>query len=125
MTTHLDDHGITAAVAGLELEAAAAEHLRSCLSCRQQVTAMQDLIDGRRQDFEDESPDWERQRPMTRRDSLRIRAARWGGSSRLNFPFDLRVSATAAFGKYPRFLEGIENKLPAPAAPPPRPTNAK
>jgi predicted anti-sigma-YlaC factor YlaD len=62
MTKHLDDHQITAAVAGLELEVAAAEHLQSCLSCRQQVSAMRDLIDGQRQQLEDEAPNWDRQR---------------------------------------------------------------
>ena len=62
MSTHLDESQITAAVAGLELEPAATEHLGSCLSCRQQVTAMRDLIDGRRQELEAEGPDWDRQR---------------------------------------------------------------
>ena len=61
MNNHLDEHEITAAIAGLELETATAEHLGSCLSCRQRVSAMRDLIDVRRQDFEKETPDWERQ----------------------------------------------------------------
>jgi len=62
MTTHLDEHEITDSVAGLELEPAAAEHLGSCLSCRQQVSAMRDLIEARRQRLDGEAPDWERQR---------------------------------------------------------------
>jgi hypothetical protein len=62
MNNHLDEHEITAAVAGLELEATAAEHLGACLSCRQRVSAMRDLIDERRQELESDAPDWERQR---------------------------------------------------------------
>jgi hypothetical protein len=62
MKIHLDEHEITAAVAGLELEAAATEHLGSCLSCRQQVSAMRDLTDARRQDLEADAPNWDQQR---------------------------------------------------------------
>jgi anti-sigma factor RsiW len=62
MNKHLDEHEITAAIAGLELEAAAAEHLGACLSCRQRVSAMREMIDARRQDLEVDAPDWERQR---------------------------------------------------------------
>jgi hypothetical protein len=62
MKTHLEEHEITAAVAGLELEPEAAEHLGSCLSCRQQVSAMREAIDERRQHLEAEAPDWDRQR---------------------------------------------------------------
>ena len=62
MNKHLDEYEITAAVAGLELEAVAEEHLGSCLSCRQRVSAMRDLIATRRQDLEADAPDWERQR---------------------------------------------------------------
>ncbi len=62
MKSHLEEHEITAAVAGLELEAAAEEHLGSCVSCRRQVSAMRDAIDARREDLEAEAPDWERQR---------------------------------------------------------------
>ena len=61
MKTHLDEHEITAAVAGLELEPAAVEHLGSCLSCHQQVAALREAIEGRRQQLEDEAPDWDRQ----------------------------------------------------------------
>jgi predicted anti-sigma-YlaC factor YlaD len=62
MNRHLGEQEITTAVAGLELEAAAAEHLGSCVSCRQLVLAMREAIEGRKRDLEAESPDWERQR---------------------------------------------------------------
>ena len=82
MNTHLEESQITAAVAGLELEPSAAEHLGSCLSCRQQVAVMRDLIDGRRQELEDGAPDWQRQQqeimlrmpPAANRDASRRRA---------------------------------------------------
>jgi predicted anti-sigma-YlaC factor YlaD len=62
MKSHLEEHEITAAVAGLELEAAAEEHLGSCVSCRRQVSAMRDVIDARLEDLEAKAPDWEWQR---------------------------------------------------------------
>jgi hypothetical protein len=62
MKSHLEEHEITAAVAGLELEKAAEEHLGSCVSCRRQVSAMRNVIDARLEDLEAEAPDWERQR---------------------------------------------------------------
>ena len=61
MKTHLEEHEFTAAVAGFDLEPEAAEHLGSCLSCRQQVSSMQDAIEARRLEFEADQPDWERQ----------------------------------------------------------------
>jgi predicted anti-sigma-YlaC factor YlaD len=61
MKTHLEEHEINAAVAGLELETRAEEHLASCVSCRRQVSAMQELVDARRKELEAEAPDWERQ----------------------------------------------------------------
>ncbi len=61
MNKHLDEQQITSAIAGLELDAEAAEHLGSCLSCRQRVSAMRELIGARRQDLETDAPDWERQ----------------------------------------------------------------
>jgi hypothetical protein len=61
MKNHLEEHEISAAVAGLELDEAATEHLGSCLSCRQQVSAIRGLIDARRQGLEIDAPDWERQ----------------------------------------------------------------
>jgi len=62
MKNHLEEHEITAAVAGLELEAATEEHLGSCVSCRRQVSAMREVIDARLEGLEAEAPDWERQR---------------------------------------------------------------
>jgi len=62
MNTHLDERQITAVVAGLELDPGAQEHLASCLSCRQQVTAFNDLVDARAEQMAVEAPDWDRQR---------------------------------------------------------------
>jgi predicted anti-sigma-YlaC factor YlaD len=62
MKTHLEEHEITTAVAGLELEVAAEEHLGSCVSCRQQVSATRAVIDARLMDLVAEAPDWDRQR---------------------------------------------------------------
>lgn len=62
MNRHLEDHQITAAVAGLEVDPVAEEHLASCLSCRQRVAAMGELIADRRRELVAEAPDWERQR---------------------------------------------------------------
>ena len=62
MKSHLDEYQITVAVAGLELEAAAEEHLGSCVSCRRKVSETQDVIRARREDLKVEVPDWGRQR---------------------------------------------------------------
>jgi len=62
MNTHLDEQHISAAVAGLDLEPGAGEHLASCLSCRQRVAAFKDLIDARGAQMAAEMPDWDRQR---------------------------------------------------------------
>ena len=62
MSMHLEEHEITSAVAGLELEPAAWEHLAACLSCRQRVASMRELIEARRLRLEAGAPDWERQR---------------------------------------------------------------
>ena len=62
MSTHLKEHEITSAVAGLELEPAAEEHFSGCLSCRKRVASMRELIGAHRQRIEAEAPDWERQR---------------------------------------------------------------
>jgi len=62
MKIHLDEYEITTAVSGLALDPAAEEHLASCLSCRQQVSSMRELIDVRRQGLEAEVPDWDQQR---------------------------------------------------------------
>jgi anti-sigma factor RsiW len=62
MKTHLEENELTAAVAGLDLEATTEEHLGSCVSCRRQVSDMRELVEARRSGLEAEAPDWERQR---------------------------------------------------------------
>jgi len=62
MKTHLEEHEMSAAVAGLELETTAEEHLGSCMTCRQQVSATRAVIDVRLGELEAETPDWDRQR---------------------------------------------------------------
>jgi hypothetical protein len=62
MNNHLEEHEITTAMAGLELDEAASEHLQSCLNCRQRVAAMRDAIEGRKRQLEAEAPNWEQQR---------------------------------------------------------------
>lgn len=62
MNTHLNDHEIAAAVAGLDLEPAAVAHLEACGSCRREVEAMQALLDRRRLELLGEAPDREAQR---------------------------------------------------------------
>ena len=62
MTRHLNDHEMTQAVAGLELEPAAAEHLASCVSCRLEISKTLEVIEARRRSLEGEAPDWELQR---------------------------------------------------------------
>lgn len=59
MNRHLDDHEISAAVAGFELEPETAEHLASCLMCRRQVGAMAQLLAERRTELEAEAPNWQ------------------------------------------------------------------
>ena len=62
MKTHLEDHEFTAAVEGLDLAPGAAEHLASCISCRQQVDVLEGAIAERRGEMEVGAPDWDRQR---------------------------------------------------------------
>jgi hypothetical protein len=62
MNTHLTDEQIAAAVAGLELDEGAREHLAACLGCRAAVSDMQRLIETRRAGIVAEEPDWEAQR---------------------------------------------------------------
>jgi len=59
MTRHLDDHEIAAAVAELELTPECEDHLASCLDCRRQLTAMEQLIGQRRRQLAAGEPDWE------------------------------------------------------------------
>lgn len=62
MNRHLDEQELAAAVAGLELEAAAREHLAACLACRQAVRATGGVIDARRRELAAGEPDWAAQR---------------------------------------------------------------
>ena len=62
MNTHLNDHEIAAAVAGLDLEPAALAHREACGRCRREVEAMRELLDRRRLELLGEAPDWEAQR---------------------------------------------------------------
>jgi hypothetical protein len=61
MNAHLEEHELSAAVAGLDLDEKASEHLRSCLVCREQVAAMEELIEARRQELVGHEPDWQAQ----------------------------------------------------------------
>ena len=62
MIRHLDDEQIAAAVAGDELAPDAGGHLDSCLECRQEVAAVEQLIRLRRRSMVAVEPDWEAQR---------------------------------------------------------------
>jgi anti-sigma factor RsiW len=62
MNTHLTDDDFTAVVAGHEVTSQAAEHLASCVSCRQEVSELQRSISERRQGMGAETPDWQQQR---------------------------------------------------------------
>jgi anti-sigma factor RsiW len=59
---HLDDHQISAALAGLDLDREVDEHLASCVECRGRVASMGELIADRRHRILAEEPDWIRQR---------------------------------------------------------------
>ncbi len=61
MNTHLKDDELTAAIAGLDISPEAAEHLASCVSCRQQAAGIRQSIDERLTAMEAEHPDWQRQ----------------------------------------------------------------
>lgn len=62
MTTHLNEEEFTAAVEGLELSPEATEHLAACISCRQQVDALQRAAAERLDEMEGQMPDWDHQR---------------------------------------------------------------
>ncbi len=62
MNKHLTDDDFAAAVAGLDVDSQAAEHLSSCVSCRQEVAELQRFVAESRDGMADESPDWQRQR---------------------------------------------------------------
>jgi hypothetical protein len=61
MTNHLRPEDIEAAIAGLEIDDEAREHLESCVLCRTQVTELGDLIEARRAEMAAGEPDWELQ----------------------------------------------------------------
>lgn len=67
MNTHLNDHAITAAVAGLELAPVGLAHLASCGRCRGRVEEMRALVDRRRLELLEEAPDWDAQRQQVLR----------------------------------------------------------
>jgi anti-sigma factor RsiW len=94
MTRHLDDHEIAAAVAGLDLAPECEQHLGSCLECRRQLAATQQLIARRRQQLAAEEPDWEAAR-RTVLDRIDQQGADGGGPSRLR-PWRQLAAAAAA-----------------------------
>jgi anti-sigma factor RsiW len=49
---------IAAAVADLELETGAREHLEGCVACRAEVAEIEQLIDARRRELLADEPDW-------------------------------------------------------------------
>ena len=58
MSNHLTTEEIATAVAGLELEAAVANHLENCVACRAEVADLAGLIGDRREDILADEPDW-------------------------------------------------------------------
>jgi len=68
MNNHLASEEIAAAVAGLELEDAARDHLVDCVVCRAEVADLENLIAARRAAILTEEPDWDdhAERIMTR-----------------------------------------------------------
>jgi hypothetical protein len=61
MTDHLTPEKIAEASAGLELDRSTREHLSSCVSCRSEVAAFEQLVAARRAGMTDAEPDWDRQ----------------------------------------------------------------
>ncbi len=62
MRTHLDDMELAAAIAGLDLDGKALDHLSSCLACRREVESSRALIAERGREMARSEPDWEAQR---------------------------------------------------------------
>ena len=58
---HLEDHEFMVAVEGGSLAPEAADHLATCISCRQQVAELQGAVATRRADLNAETPNWNRQ----------------------------------------------------------------
>ncbi len=61
MTDHLTPEKIAEASAGLDLDRATQEHLKSCVSCRSEVASFERLVAARRVEMTDGEPDWDRQ----------------------------------------------------------------
>ena len=61
MTIHLRPEEIEAAIAGLEIDDKASEHLESCVLCRAEVAGFDELIGARRAEMAAEEPDWAHQ----------------------------------------------------------------
>lgn len=59
MKNHLTSEEIAAAVAGLELELEARDHLVGCVVCRAEVADFEGLIAARREAVLTEEPDWD------------------------------------------------------------------
>jgi hypothetical protein len=83
MNRHLDDQEIAAVASGVELEGWPKDHLASCLSCQQEVRALRTMVDTRREQLVEESPDWKRQKqeillrlPQVQTSS-RVQRSRW------------------------------------------------
>jgi hypothetical protein len=62
MTRHLGDRDFATILAGEALDATAAEHLESCVSCRREAEQLSELVAARRHELLGGSPDWDRQR---------------------------------------------------------------
>lgn len=62
MSAHLSETDLAAAVAGLDLDRSAAEHLAACETCRRTVRSTRVLLEQRRLELRTEEPDWDRQR---------------------------------------------------------------
>ena len=61
MSKHLTSDEIAAAVAGLELETTARDHVDGCVVCRTEIAELEDLIAARRDEIVADAPDWDDQ----------------------------------------------------------------
>lgn len=96
MNTHVTENDIGAVVAGIEVAPEVAEHLSSCVSCRQQVALMQRSIAERREEMAAECPDWQHQlrEVMTRLSDTPV--ARTSGTRRWRVPVLAAAAALVA-----------------------------
>lgn len=58
MTIHLRPEEIDAAIAGLDLDDEAKQHLENCVLCRAEVAEFDELIEARQAELDDDEPDW-------------------------------------------------------------------